>query len=112
MRVDSGLFWAVFGGLALFGLGYNAFVAWAERRGYTEGYMSLIVACGVLVTLGGVAILSVPAALTALAAFVASGTPMIIGSIVRYVQRRAAERERILAEVRHGNAAQTVAEQR
>lgn len=80
IRLDYGTIAAVFFGLLLFGVGYNAFVAWLERRGYTEGYLSLIVSFGVAMTLVGVAILNIQAALITLGAFIASGTPMIIGS--------------------------------
>ena len=100
---DSGLFWGVFFGLVLFGTGYNAFVEWAEEHGYTEGYTSLLVVAGVAATLAGVAILDFKAALLAGAMFVASGLPMIIGSIARYVRRRAASVQAIIREVEHGH---------
>ncbi len=96
---DLGLFWAVFGALLLFGLLYNALVAWAERQGYTEGYMSLIVALGVAITLAGLAVLDWRAGLLALLCFSASGAPMIAGSIGRYLRRRAADRQAVLDEV-------------
>ena len=88
IKLDFGLFLAVFVGLLLFGLLYNQFVGWLERMGYAEGYMGLIVCSGVLVTLGGVALISVPAALIALFGFCCSGIPMIIGSIIRYARKR------------------------
>jgi hypothetical protein len=90
---------AVFFGLVLFGVGYNAFVEWAERRGYTEGFVSLLVACGVFVTLGGIAIISWQAALLALIGFIASGTPMIVGSIWRYLRAREEAKRAILEEI-------------
>lgn len=96
---DFGVISAVFLALVLFGIGYNSLVAWMERRGYTEGYLSLIVAFGVAVTLAGVAILSIPAALLTLAAFIASGTPMIVGSIVRYLRKREAMKRSIIEEI-------------
>ena len=98
---DFGVILAVFLTLVLFGIGYNALVAWLERKGYTEGYLSLIVAFGVFVTLCGVAILSIPAALLTLGAFVASGTPMIVGSIVRYLRKREAMKRSIIEEIKH-----------
>ncbi|NPV77931.1 MAG: hypothetical protein HPY59_16340 [Anaerolineae bacterium] len=104
IRLDYGMITAVLLGLVLFGIGYNALVAWAERRGYTEGYLSLIVAMGVFVTLCGVAILSIHAALLTLLAFIASGTPMIIGSILRYIHRREAMKRAIVEEI-HDKAA-------
>ena len=96
---DFGVILAVFLALVLFGIGYNALVAWLERKGYTEGYLSLIVAFGVTVTLAGVAILSIHAALLTLGAFVASGTPMIIGSIVRYLRKREEMKRSIVEEI-------------
>lgn len=102
---NSGAILAVFLSLALFGIGYNAFVAWMGRRGYTEGYLSLIVALGVFATLCGVAVLSIQAALLALMAFAASGTPMILGSIIRYLKKREDMKRSIIAEVRDDPAA-------
>jgi hypothetical protein len=104
IRLDFGTIAAVLLGLLLFGIGYNALVAWLERRGYTEGFLSLIVALGVFVTLCGVAVLSIHAALLALGAFVATGTPMIIGSIIRYLSRREAMKQAIIAEVKDDQA--------
>jgi hypothetical protein len=96
---DFGTILAVLMGLFLFGIGYNSVAAWLERRGYTEGYLSLIVAFGVFVTLCGVAILSIHAALITLGAFIASGTPMIIGSIVRYLRKREEMKRSIIEEI-------------
>lgn len=92
-KVESQLLVAVLGGLALFGLGYNRWVAKREAQGHDRGYLSLIVALGVAVTIAGYALLvaSLAQALLLLACFVASGTPMIIGSIRRYVKAREAE---------------------
>lgn len=98
-RTDLGIVLAVFFALVLFGIGYNSLVAWLERRGYTEGYLSLIVALGVFVTLCGVAILSIQAALLTLLAFAATGTPMIVGSIVRYIHRREDAKRAIVEEI-------------
>ncbi len=100
IRLDYGVITAVLLGLLLFGIGYNALVAWLERRGYTEGYLSLIVALGVAMTLAGVAVLSIQAALLALGAFCATGTPMIIGSITRYLKARDEAKRVMLDEVK------------
>jgi ACR3 family arsenite efflux pump ArsB len=97
--IDLGTYIAVFLGLMLFGISYNAFVTHIEHK--SEGYMSLIVAAGVLVTLIGVSILSIKAALLALGAFIATGTPMIIGSITRYIQKREAALKAIKEELKH-----------
>lgn len=91
---------AVFLGLILFGIGYNALIAWAERQGYTEGFMSLIVALGVVGTLGGMAILNFKGALIALCCFAASGSPMIIGSIARYLTSRKQSQKAMIEEVK------------
>lgn len=103
IRLDYGVITAVLLGLLLFGIGYNALVAWMERKGYTEGYLSLIVALGVFVTLCGVAILSIQAALLTLLAFVATGTPMIIGSITRYLKARENMIKAIIAEAKQND---------
>lgn len=95
---DSVPYIAVFLALMWFGVGYNALIGLAERRHYLDGFTSLAVALGVLITLAGVAILSWQAALIALACFTASGLPMIVGSIARYIRARARETEAI----RHG----------
>ncbi|MEM4202489.1 MAG: hypothetical protein QXS54_00320 [Candidatus Methanomethylicaceae archaeon] len=100
IRLDYGVISAVFLGLFLFGVGYNAFVAWLERKGYTEGFLSLIVAFGVAMTLVGVAILNVQTALLTLLAFIFSGTPMILGSIARYLKARENMIKAIIAEVK------------
>lgn len=99
IELDFGVILAVFLGMLLFGIGYNAFVAWLERRGYTEGYMSLIVAFGVAMTLMGTAILSIQAALLTLCGFIATGSPMIVGSIVRYIQVRDRVKRDIKSEI-------------
>jgi len=95
IRLDSGAI-SVTIALALFGVLYNQFVGWAIRKGYAEGYMSLIVAFGVFVTLIGVAMINIEAAILTLIAFAASGTPMIVGSIVRYVRTREEARKAII----------------
>ena len=97
--VDS---WQIFGiivTLVVVGTVYNRAVAYLEVKGYMEGYTSLAVAFGVLVTLAFVALLDWKVALMTLACFAASGTPMIVGSISRYVKRREMGQERM----RHGD---------
>ena len=97
---DSGTILAVFLGLVLFGVVYNAFVEWLEGRGYTEGYLALIVAVGVFVTIVGIAVINFQAAIIALVAFAGSGLPMIIGSIVRYLRNREAEKKAMIREIK------------
>lgn len=84
--------------LFIFGLGYNWMVSRLGRK--LEGYMSLVVALGVMVTLVGVLLLSPGAALICLLAFAATGLPMIFGSIVRYITRRESSRSAIIDEAK------------
>lgn len=92
-------FWQRFGlilaALFIFGLLYNEIISYFERKGYLEGYTALAVALGVLVTLGGVALVDYMAALIVLLAFIASGTPMLAGSIWRHMQARRNDRDRM-----------------
>ncbi len=55
---------------------------------------------GAIVTLAGVAILSIQAALLTLGAFIASGLPMIVGSITRYLIARDEAKRAMLDEVK------------
>lgn len=98
--VDIGVVVIVFLLLLIFGGLYNQLVAFLERQGYLEGYLSLIVAAGVFITLIGVSILSWEVALIILVCFIASGTPMIIGSITRYIHQRAKFQQHLIAEAR------------
>ena len=74
--------------LFIFGIGYNATVAWIEAKRYNQGYVCLLVAIGVMATLIGLAVLDLKAAILGLGCFLASGTPMMVGSIVRYWKER------------------------
>lgn len=76
--------------LVAWGVVYNMATAYSERRGWTEGLLSLYVAGGVIGTLVGVAFIDLGSALLVGGAFVCTGLPMIIGSIYRYVTRREA----------------------
>ena len=53
-----------------------------------QGYMSLVVAAGVLITLAHAAFVYWQAALIVLVCFAASGGPMIIGDVVRAINKR------------------------
>lgn len=85
---------ALFGMIALmlvaWGVVYNMATAYSEKRGWTEGLLSLYVAGGVIGTLVGVAFIDLGAALLVGGAFICTGIPMIVGSIYRYVTRREA----------------------
>lgn len=102
--VSSGTILALIWGLVLFGMIYNMLIGWAARHGYTEGYLSLVVATGVSITLIAVSLVDLQAALLTLIAFIASGTPMIIGSMVRYIKARDAAKRAIKAEVHDKSA--------
>ena len=95
IQPDFSLILAILAVLVLFGILYNSLIGWAERKHYLEGFTSLAVALGVLITLGGVAVVSWQAALITLAAFIATGSPMIAGSIWRYIQMRRKEQKHV-----------------
>jgi hypothetical protein len=81
--------------LFVFGVGYNELVAWLERQGYDRGYTALLVVGGVLVTLLGVAVLiGFEAAAIVFGSFVASGMPMIVGSMQREARKRKEDEDR------------------
>ena len=98
IRVESGAIWVLVG-LVAFGALYNALVSWLGRRGYTEGYLSLIVALGCAGTLLGAALVDTGASLLVLLAFAASGFPMIAGSVARHMRARARSQDAIRREV-------------
>lgn len=74
--------------LLLFGVAFNAAVSHMEKNGYLEGYAAIAVVIGVLITLAGVAVINLWASIYAIGGFMASGTPMIVGSWWRHVQAR------------------------
>jgi ACR3 family arsenite efflux pump ArsB len=82
----------------MFGWAFNYFVGSLEDR--KDGYLAMLVAAGVGITLIGAAIISWQAAALVLACFVASGIPMIIGEITRSIQKRerALKIQRLIAE--------------
>jgi len=75
--------------LFLFGIVFNWITHFAERKGWIEGYTALFVVIGVSVTVGGMGFLiGWKNVMYVYAGFVASGTPMIVGSIARYMLAR------------------------
>jgi hypothetical protein len=90
--------------LHLVSWGYDALIGWLERRGYHEGYVSLFVVIGVAYTLlAGLWLVDLRTTLTLLAAFAASGLPMVSGSIVRHIVRRRREEEHLCDHARKMN---------
>lgn len=115
IELSLGIVSALFG-LFLFGILFNFVIGWAKPKGFLEPYMALWVAAGTLVTILGISIIDKlvdwNAGLVALAAFAASGTPMIIGDAVRYVtkmQRELAALRRM--ELINGQTSETLADQ-
>lgn len=96
---DSGAIMAMAVALFAFGFAYNKLIAWIERNHYDEGFTSLFVVVGVMVTLGAVALLDVNAAGLVLVAFAASGFWMVVGGWGRYVKARRAAQLAQCAEV-------------
>lgn len=95
-QVSVELIIAVCSALTTFGIGYNTLVGWLERKAPGHGYTAFLVVGGVLVTLAGATfIIGWQAVLLVGLCFVASGLPMIAGSIWRYIRRQMSERERI-----------------
>jgi len=91
-------------GLFLFSWGYNALVAWLERKGYHDGYVSLMVVGGVVSTvLAATWLIGIEAALILGGAFVSSGAPMIIGSIARHIAQRDREERQLCFRARKLN---------
>ena len=100
---DWRLLVAVVSGLVFFGCTFNTLVSRMANR--LEGYTSLLVVAGALVTLAGVALIDLKAALLCLIAFAASGLPMVIGDIARAVKARDKSIERIKKEISATNFA-------
>jgi hypothetical protein len=109
LRAEFGLIAGIYVGLVLFGIAFNKLTAWMECKGYLEGFTSLWVSLGVLITLAPFSLISLPFALIVVGGFMASGAWMIGGSISRYlVNRERARRE--IAELRaHGDKTERMA---
>lgn len=82
--------------LLAFGISYNEFVATLEEEKRERGFLALLVIFGTAITLaGGWLLIGRDNALKVIACFIASGTPMTVGSVARYMEGRA-EEERFL----------------
>ncbi len=91
-------------GLNLVSWGYNALVAWLEEKGYHDGFVSLMVVVGVSYTVLATAwLIGSQALVTLTLAFVASGIPMIVGSISRYIRERREEEKYLINHARKLN---------
>ena len=100
MELDK-IFWLVEGCLVLFGIGYDQFVGNLEKQGHERGFTAFLVVVGTLVTLAGLALgQGLEIAIYVALLFVGSGTPMIVGSIRRYVRQRAEDEQRARDDVR------------
>ena len=86
--LDWRLIGAVGFGLFFYGCAYDGLVNHLGDK--KDGYTSLLVVGGVLVTLAAVALVYWPAAVICAIAFMASGLPMIVGDIYRAIRRREA----------------------
>lgn len=86
--------------LLLFGIGYNLLIAWAEKTGFIKGYTSLFVVAGVCVTVAATSVVDLPFALITGGAFIASGTPMIVGSMIRHKREEIRQLEQLRKEAR------------
>lgn len=90
--------WAVLLTLTAFGVGYNALITRAGKRGWLRGFTWLAVVIGVSITLIGTWFIDARAALIASACFAASGIPVAMGAISRYVLNRERDIEELKAE--------------
>lgn len=92
--------------LAFFAYAYDRWIERLEARGRHDGYLSLIVAGGVMVVLTAALFVVWPLGLTARLSvliaggmFLPAGLPMIIGSARRHADRREAELRKLYESV-------------
>lgn len=101
IQLDFGSILGVYCLLFSFGMIYNSLIAWAQQKHYLEGYTSIAVAFGAGITIAMIAFVSWPSALLTAGAFIASGTPMIGGSVWRHISRREQAQRAIKDEATH-----------
>jgi ACR3 family arsenite efflux pump ArsB len=90
--------------LHLLSWGYNALIAWMERAGHLDGFVSLSVVVGVAYTVAGAGwLIGWDTVVTLALVFLASGIPMIAGSISRYIRERKAEEEYLFDQAKRLN---------
>ena len=84
--------WIIAVSLFSFGVAFNQMVTWLEFQDWEEGATALLVVFGV-----GYTILTISVLIghfdVLLWGFAASGTPMVMGSWIRYARQRAQERK-------------------
>lgn len=92
--------------LAIFAYSYDRWLSSLEARGRHEGYLSLIVAGGVLVVLLAALFVTWPlgpnarlAVLLVASLFLPAGIPMIVGSAMRHADRREAELQKLYESI-------------
>jgi len=95
--------------LLIFGFGYNLITEKAEKTGFIRGYTSLFVVGGVAVTVAATAVVNYAFAVITAVAFVFSGTPMIVGSMVRHKREELCQLQQAREEARHGDSPKKVA---
>lgn len=100
---------AIYLALLLFGVFYNWLTSQAERTGFIRGYTSLFVVGGVAVTVAAMAVISLAFALITAGAFIFSGLPMIVGSMIRHKREELRQLEQAREEARHGNPPEEMA---
>lgn len=105
---NTGAIGAVLVAGVAFGTLYALLVNHLSRSGRLEGFTSLAVVAGVLVTVGLAAIVIgwLPT-LFVLLVFVATGTPMIIGDIWSYTNQRSARSEHLRGLFEHDDGDRT-----
>lgn len=83
---------------------YNLLIAWLAREGYLDGFVSISVVVGVMYTVACVSPWLGSEVVTLLAlAFIASGSPMLVGSIARYVRQRRSEHASLITHAKKVN---------
>ena len=100
---------AIYLAMLLFGITYNCLTGQAEKTGFIKGYTSLFVVGGVAVTVAATAVISLAFALITAGAFIASGTPMIVGSMVRHKRDEMRQLQQAREEARHGDTGEEMA---
>jgi hypothetical protein len=103
MEIDQRLFIML---ITLHGVSwlYNVVISWLAREGYLDGFVSISVVVGVAYTVAFISPWLGYEAVALLAlAFIASGSPMLVGSIARYVHQRRREQTDLITHAKKVN---------